>query len=141
MIGIVQIPQENIETVWNLVDDSITKALAYSGHHFNTTDVHKACLDGENQLWLAWDDDAKEKLRGIMVTRIIIRPNSKVADIFICTGRNRKEWQDRLHEVEKWAKSNECTHFETYARPGWSKLLNKQGFKTTHYLLEKKLEK
>ena len=55
MIGIVQIPQENIETVWNLVDDSITKALAYSGHHFNTTDVHKACLDGENQLWLAWD--------------------------------------------------------------------------------------
>ena len=54
MIGIVQIPQENIETVWNLVDDSITKALAYSGHHFNTTDVHKACLDGENQLWLAW---------------------------------------------------------------------------------------
>ena len=141
MIGIVQIPQENIETVWNLVDDSITKALAYSGHHFNTTDVHKACLDGENQLWLAWDDDAKEKLRGIMVTRIIIRPNSKVANIFICTGRNRKEWQDRLHEVEKWAKSNECTHFEAYARPGWSKLLNKQGFKTTHYLLEKKLEK
>ena len=141
MIGIVQIPQENIESVWNLVDDSITKALAYSGHHFNTTDVHKACLDGENQLWLAWDDDAKEKLRGIMVTRIIIRQNSKVANIFICTGRNRKEWQDRLHEVEKWAKSNECTHFETYARPGWSKLLNKQGFKTTHYLLEKKLEK
>ena len=141
MIGIVQIPQENIEAVWNLVDDSITKALAYSGHHFNTTDVHKACLDGENQLWLAWDDDAKEKLRGIMVTRIIIRPNSKVANIFICTGRNRKECQDRLHEVEKWAKSNECTHFETYARPGWSKLLNKQGFKTTHYLLEKKLEK
>ena len=141
MIGIVQIPQENIESVWNLVDDSITKALAYSGHHFNTTDVHKACLDGENQLWLAWDDDAKEKLRGIMVTRIIIRPNSKVANIFICTGRNRKEWQDRLHEVEKWSKSNECTHFETYARPGWSKLLNKQGFKTTHYLPEKKLEK
>ena len=140
MIGIVQIPQDNIETVWNLADESITKALAYSGHHFNTSDVYEACLSGDNQLWLAWDEEAKKKLRGVMVTRIIIRPNTKVANIFICTGRNRKDWQDRLHEVEKWAKSNKCTHSETYARQGGSKLLNKQGCKTTHYLLEKKLE-
>ena len=28
MIGVVQIPQENIESVWALVDDAITKALA-----------------------------------------------------------------------------------------------------------------
>ena len=27
MIGVVQIPQENIESVWALVDDAITKAL------------------------------------------------------------------------------------------------------------------
>ena len=40
MIGVVQIPQENIETVWGLVDDSITKALAYSGHHYSTKDVY-----------------------------------------------------------------------------------------------------
>jgi hypothetical protein len=39
MIGVVQIPQENIESVWALVDDAITKALAYSGHHYNTQDV------------------------------------------------------------------------------------------------------
>ena len=140
MIGIVQIPQENIETVWNLVDESITKALAYSGHHFNTSDVYEACLSGNNQLWLAWDEEAKTKLKAVVVTRIIERPNSKVANIFIYTGKNRKDWQDGLHDIEKWAKSNECTHFETYARPGWSKILNKQGFKTTHYLLEKKLE-
>ncbi len=41
MIGVVQIPQENIESVWTLVDDAITKALAYSGHHFNTSDVYE----------------------------------------------------------------------------------------------------
>tara|TARA_R110000868_G_scaffold264680_1_gene523320 strand:- start:180 stop:605 length:426 start_codon:yes stop_codon:yes gene_type:complete len=141
MIGVVQIPKENIEQVWSLVDDSITKALQYSGNHFNTLDVYEACLNGDNQLWLVWDEESKEKLKGVMVSRIIVRPNTKVANIFICTGKQRKLWQDRLHEVEKWAKSNKCTHFETYARPGWSKLLKQQGFKTTHYLLEKKLEK
>jgi len=46
MIGIVQIPKENIEAVWNLVDDSITKALAYSGHHFNTSDISKRVVVG-----------------------------------------------------------------------------------------------
>ncbi len=140
MIGVVQIPKTDIKTVWNLVEDSITKALAYSGHHFNTSDVNDACLSGDNQLWLVWDDDAEEKLKGVVVTRIIIRPNSKVANIFICTGKQRKLWQDRLHDIEKWAKDNKCTHFETYARPGWSKLLKQKGYKMTHYLLEKKLE-
>jgi len=141
MIGVVQIPKENIEAVWSLVDDAITKALKYSGNHFNTSDVLKDCISGDNQLWLVWDEEEKNKLKGVMVSRIIIRPNTKVANIFICTGKQRKLWQDRLHEVEKWAKSNKCTHFETYARPGWSKILKQKGFKTTHYLLEKKLEK
>ena len=140
MIGVVQIPKTDIKTVWNLVEDSITKALAYSGHHFNTSAVNDACLSGDNQLWLVWDDDAEEKLKGVVVTRIIIRHNSKVANIFICTGKQRKLWQDRLHDIEKWAKDNKCTHFETYARPGWSKLLKQKGYKMTHYLLEKKLE-
>lgn len=140
MIGVVQIPKENIETVWNLVDDSITKALKFSGQHFNTSDINDACLSGDNQLWLVWDEDAEDKLRGVVVTRIIIRPNSKVANIFICTGKQRKLWQDRLHDIEKWAKDNKCTHCETYARPGWSKLLKQKGYKITHYLLEKKLE-
>jgi hypothetical protein len=140
MIGVVQIPKENIEAVWSLVDDAITKALKYSGNHFNSSDVQKDCISGDNQLWLAWDEEAKDKLKGVMVSRIIIRPNTKVANIFICTGKQRKLWQDRLHEVEKWAKSNKCTHFETYARPGWSKLLKQKGYKITHYLLEKKLE-
>lgn len=141
MINIVQIPKENIEKVWPLVDDPVTKALKYSGNHFNTSDVYEACLDGNNQLWLGWDETSEQKLKAVVITRIIIRPNSKVINIFICTGKNRKDWQDGLHEIEKWGKKNDCTHFETYARPGWSKTLNKKGFKTTHYLLEKKLEK
>ena len=140
MIGVVQIPKENIDQVWSLVDDSITKALAYSGNHFNSLDVYNDCISGANQLWLAWSEEAKDKLKGVMVTRIVVRPNTKVANIFICTGKQRKLWQDKLEKVEKWAKDNQCTHFETYARPGWSKILNKQGYKTTHYLLEKKLE-
>ncbi len=77
MIGVVQIPQENIESVWTLVDDAITKALAYSGHHYNTQDVLDACKNGDNQLWLVWDEETKPKLKGVVVTKIIVRPNSK----------------------------------------------------------------
>ena len=64
MIGVVQIPQENIESVWALVDDAITKALAYSGHHYNTQDVLDACKSGDNQLWLVWNEETEPKLKG-----------------------------------------------------------------------------
>ena len=43
--------------------------------------------------------------------------------------------------VEDWDKHKGCTLIETYARPGWSRLLKEQDYKITHYLLEKKLEK
>ena len=35
--------------------------------------------------------ESEQKLKAVVVTRIINRPNSKVANIFICTGKNRKE--------------------------------------------------
>ena len=34
--------------------------------------------------------------------------------------------QNKIYFREKWAKSNKCTHFETYARPGWSKILKQE---------------
>ena len=96
--------------------------------------------DNKAQLWILWNENKKDKYQGCIVSKVITRPNTKSLNLFIVTGKNRKLWQDKIEIIEKWAKQQGCTHLETYARPGWSRILKQHNYKVTHYLLERKLE-
>ena len=136
----VLIPTDKIKDVENFVSDSIEKSLKFSGNHYNLNDVLKQLYDDKAQLWILWNDKRKTKYQGCIVTKILQRPNTKSLNLFIVTGKDRKLWQDSITVFEDYAKQERCSHLETYARPGWSRILKKHNYKTTHYLLEKKLE-
>ena len=136
----VLIPTDKIKDVENFVSDSIEKALKFSGNHYNLDDVLKQLYEGKAQLWILWNDKRKTKYQGCIVTKILQRPNTKSLNLFIVTGKDRKLWQDKITTIEDFAKEKGCSHLETYARQGWSRILKKHNYKTTHYLLEKKLE-
>ena len=136
----VIIPTDKIKEVENFVTDSIDKALKFSGNHYNLDDVLKQLYDGTAQLWILWNEKKKTKYQGCIVSKILERPNTKSLNLFIVTGQDRKLWQDKINILEDYAKQQGCSHLETYARPGWSRILKKHNYKTTHYLLEKKLE-
>ena len=136
----VIIPTDKIKEVENFVTNSIDKALKFSGNHYNLDDVLKQLYDGTAQLWILWNEKKKTKYQGCIVSKILERPNSKSLNLFIVTGQDRKLWQDKITVLEDFAKQEGCSHLETYARPGWSRILKKHNYKTTHYLLEKKLE-
>ena len=136
----VLIPTDKIKDVENFVSDSIEKALKFSGNHYNLDDVLKQLYEGKAQLWILWNDKRKTKYQGCIVSKILERPNTKSLNLFIVTGQDRKLWQDKINILEDYAKEQGCSHLETYARPGWSRILKKHNYKTTHYLLEKKLE-
>ena len=136
----VLIPTDKIKDVENFVSDSIEKALKFSGNHYNLDDVLKQLYEGKAQLWILWNDKRKTKYQGCIVSKILERPNTKSLNLFIVTGQDRKLWQDKITTIEDFAKEKGCSHLETYARPGWSRILKKHNYKTTHYLLEKKLE-
>lgn len=136
----VIIPTDKIKEVENFVTDSIDKALKFSGNHYNLDNVLKQLYNGTAQLWILWNEKKKTKYQGCIVSKILERPNSKSLNLFIVTGQDRKLWQDKITILEDFAKQEGCSHLETYARPGWSRILKKHNYKTTHYLLEKKLE-
>ena len=136
----VLIPTDKIKDVENFVSDSIEKALKFSGNHYNLDDVLKQLYEGKAQLWILWNDKRKPKYQGCIVSKILERPNTKSLNLFIVTGQDRKLWQDKITTIEDFAKEKGCSHLETYARQGWSRILKKHNYKTTHYLLEKKLE-
>lgn len=136
----VLIPTDKIKEVEQFVTDSIDKALKFSGNHYNLNDVLKQLYEDKAQLWILWNDKRKTKYQGCIVSKILQRPNTKSLNLFIVTGKDRKLWQDKITTIEDFAKEKGCSHLETYARPGWSRILKKHNYKTTHYLLEKKLE-
>tara|TARA_A100000171_G_C2051156_1_gene105297 strand:+ start:226 stop:651 length:426 start_codon:yes stop_codon:yes gene_type:complete len=136
----VLIPTKNVKEAEPFVVESIEKALKYSGNHYNLQDVMDLIYDNKAQLWILWNENKKDKYQGCIVSKVITRPNTKSLNLFIVTGKNRKLWQDKIKTIEKWAKQQGCTHLETYARPGWSRILKQHNYKVTHYLLERKLE-
>ena len=136
----VLIPTDKIKDVQNFVIDSIEKALKFSGNHYNLKDVLEQLYKDKAQLWILWNDKRKTKYQGCIVSKILERPNTRSLNLFIVTGKDRKLWQDKINIIEDYAKQKGCSHLETYARPGWSRILKKHNYKTTHYLLEKKLE-
>ena len=136
----VLIPTDKVKDVEQFVNNCIKKALKFSGNHYNIEDVLDQLYNDKAQLWILWNDKRKTKYQGCIVTKIIQRSNTKSLNLFIVTGKDRKLWQDKIKVLEDYAKEQKCSHLEAYARPGWSRILNKHNYKTTHYLLEKKLE-
>ena len=65
----VYVPKENIKEVFPIVQDSIDKALKYSGNHFIVEDIYNDLLDGKMQLWVLWNVNKKQNFQGCGVTK------------------------------------------------------------------------
>jgi hypothetical protein len=140
---LVQIPIQELEKVWGIVEKDIKSALAYSGQLTDSDFVFDTLKEGKFQLWVLWDkkqSKAVDKYFGVVVTEIIKRKFGKVCHIYIMTGKQRTKWQHLITKVEDFAKQEGCKMMELIARPGWQRVLDDYGYKRTHVVLEKQIK-
>jgi hypothetical protein len=140
---LVQIPIQELEKVWGIVEKDIKSALAYSGQLTDSDFVFDTLKEGKFQLWVLWDKNqskAVDKYFGVVVTEIIKRKFGKVCHIYIMTGKQRTKWQHLITKVEDFAKQEDCKMMELIARPGWQRVLDDYGYKRTHVVLEKQIK-
>jgi hypothetical protein len=140
---LVQIPIQELEKVWGIVEKDIKSALAYSSQLTDSDFVFDTLKEGKFQLWVLWDkkqSKAVDKYFGVVVTEIIKRKFGKVCHIYIMTGKQRTKWQHLITKVEDFAKQEGCKIMELIARPGWQRVLNAFDYKRTHVVLEKKIK-
>jgi hypothetical protein len=140
---LVQIPIQELEKVWGIVEKDIKSALAYSSQLTDSDFVFDTLKEGKFQLWVLWDkkqSKAVDKYFGVVVTEIIKRKFGKVCHIYIMTGKQRTKWQHLITKVEDFAKQEGCKMMELIARPGWQRVLNAFDYKRTHVVLEKKIK-
>jgi hypothetical protein len=140
---LVQIPIQELEKVWGIVEKDIKSALAYSGQLTDSDFVFDTLKEGKFQLWVLWDKNQSktvDKYFGVVVTEIIKRKFGKVCHIYIMTGKQRTKWQHLITKVEDFAKQEGCKMMELIARPGWQRVLDDYGYKRTHVVLEKQIK-
>jgi hypothetical protein len=140
---LVQIPIQELEKVWGIVEKDIKSALSYSGQLTDSDFVFDTLKEGKFQLWVLWDKNQKktiDKYFGVVVTEIIKRKFGKVCHIYIMTGKQRTKWQHLITKVEDFAKQEDCKMMELIARPGWQRVLDDYGYKRTHVVLEKQIK-
>lgn len=106
----------------------IEAALAYGGGTHEFEDVVAMIKSGKAQLW--------QGPKGCAVTEIIVYPRKRVLHCFLAGGE-MEQITDMIDSAIAWGKTQGCTGLTLSGRIGWSRALEKYGFKPVLMTLEK----
>jgi hypothetical protein len=106
----------------------IEAALQYSGGTHIFEDIVEAVLAGRMQLW------SGEK--GCAVTEIIMYPRKKVIHVFLAGG-DMNQIIDFEESALEFGRINGCQTMTLAGRKGWTKILDKRGWKESFVVMSK----
>ena len=106
--------------------------------HETLEEIMGYILRHDVQIGVVWDNEKKE------ATALIGMQFKKQGDEFVgelrwVTGRGAKDWQHLIKEVEKYFRHLGCHISRPLCRPGWAPMLKQHGYRTTHYVMERRL--
>lgn len=111
-------------------------AVATSQGRWQVSDVLEQLYKGEQQLWVAYDD----QIHGVVTTRIIEYPRLRSLAMELCAGDEIELWKaPMLEAIEQFASDCGCAKIEMVGRKGWERFLKADGFQKTHFIYEKDL--
>jgi hypothetical protein len=133
-----QLPKDVVPQAWPVVLPGLEIAVQRASGRLSLENIANDIMSGKWQLWLYLKGG---EYKALAVTEISTCQNGKkILSLIICTGEDKELWEVLVPStLEQFARVEGCTLFETLARPGWEKILGRQGFKKTHVLLEKEL--
>jgi len=108
--------------------DWIEDALEYSGGTHIFEDIVEAVLAGRMQLWSGE--------RGCAVTEIISYPRKKVIHVFLAAGE-MEQIIDFEESALEFGRINGCQTMTLAGRKGWTKILDKRGWKESFVVMSK----
>jgi hypothetical protein len=117
---LVQVPIKDVMYLMPDIGPMLEPAIDRSDGRWTLYDVLALILQGQMHLWIAHDN---EKVIAAMVTRFVDYPRLRSLGLMFIGGSMRKMWLGHEDEVIEWARANNCTQMEGYARKGWLRIL------------------
>lgn len=120
------VPVEYIDRFWDEVRPLLEPAVEVTSGRFTTYDVYVGLQQGQYQLWVSFDDNAR--IAGCVITEVIDYPSKRCLNMLFTAGANIKAWMVSMNEMlGRWARDQGCELIEGHGRPGWARLVAKLG--------------
>jgi predicted small secreted protein len=129
----------NVAKTWPLIALWVADALDRGKADETPDEILGRLLAGKQQLWLAWDEDAK-RVRGICITEIFDSARGKACNLALGAGRDFKSWGHLLAAVKEVARAMGCVRLEGPGRKGWERHVKGQGWRYLRTVLEMRLD-
>jgi len=104
--------------------------------HESVADLIGQIARREVRLVLVMDGEQVQALIGV---RIHQQNGNSIGDLIWAAGFRREQWQQLLPELEWMLRDAGCVMCRPICRPGWSRYLQKQGYRMKHIIMEKPL--
>ena len=125
MIKVSHVPTEHINTCWKDVAGYLQGATDRTNGRYDIEDLYLSICKYDHLLWIAFDD---KKIKGAVVTNVIVYPKKKFLCMGFWGGEDFFDWKDAMLNILKsWAKDNKCDGIEAVGRKGWSKVFKQDG--------------
>ena len=128
------VPPDQVAAIWAYVLPHIEAAIEHSEGELLPEDVFPNLCMGDMQLWVVVNDT---KIQATVITQIIDYPRKNILRVLCLGGRGLKEWYHLFYQIEDFAKSNNCSAIEAWARKGFEKML--PDWKSSYQVLTKEL--
>lgn len=132
---LVTYQSNEIDNIWPQLEPLVIKVLRKHEKDYTLESIKDLLHKKEVQLWTSYNG----QLEAFVLTHIVIYPNHKICEIFMCGGSNLDNWLDYMSNIEEWAKSIGCKYISLQGRFGWERKLSPIGFKKTKIIMQKEL--
>lgn len=127
MIQVSMVPRELVDSCWEQVKPYMEKAAKYTYGRYTCDDIYDSVKEHDYQLWVAFEEG---KIKGAVVTNVIIYPKRKLLCMAFCGGIELVKWKDPMLAIlQKFAANIGCDGIEATARKGWAKVFKNDGYK------------
>jgi hypothetical protein len=138
---VYRVERQYIDAVFPHIQHLLQKAIETNVGEVLMEDVKQYLRCDQQQLWLGLNEKEK-RIELAFTTQIVVYPNQKHLQIHL-TGaepHTLENWLDSWSEpLEKFCKENRIKYIECAGREGWTKILNKLGYRKYVTVLVKEL--
>lgn len=122
------VPTAEVGRVWPTCAPMLDRAVKISEHRYSLEDLHQKLSTGEFDLWIVFDEDAQ--IIASITSTFTYYPQAKSLHGQFLGGSRLDEWQDQFCDIfDRWAKDNHCNFVEFTGRPGWKRVLARNGYR------------
>jgi hypothetical protein len=135
---ILAVHTPDVARLWGTVlEPMLAPVVATTRGCYETVDVLRAILNGEQILWVAMSEDGKT-IEAVFTTAIRTYPRRKTCQVIYTAGTGLERWGIPFVEtIEKYAREQGATAIEGSFRRGWARKY--PGMKETGAILFKEL--